>query len=419
MHFIYNQLICFVSFIFARLAPYLKPSTKLRRFICKQQGLIQEIEEAMAFVNDERPVIWFHAASYGEYNIARPIVRHLHASGRWRIVLTFFSPTGLDMYHTYKEEVDAVFMLPLDTVAQAHSFLDAVKPQKAVFLVSEYWANYLLELRRRQIPAYLISANITRKALPVRWFGGLWRKAMQAFEQIFVLNETSRQRLMHVGIHRVSVVGDPLFDNVLSRAAKEYHNTIIEHFAAQGDVFIAGSIHNDKDLQLVTKLANHHPDIRFLIVPHEISEEILFNIMRRLKGAARLYSECNEQTDFSSTQTLIIDFMGALTYLYRYARWAYVGGGFTPYLHSVIEATAYGLPVAFGPRVDRKLVAKELVAEGIGRSVRFWIELNKWFSDLKSDNARMDVIASRARMYMQAHQGSTETIVQTISAYER
>lgn len=414
MHVIYNYIALFVRFLFATIAPLLKPTTKFRRFIITQRDLIDHIESTMAATHVQRPVLWFHAASYGEYNIARPIVQHLHKSGNWHIVLTFFSPTGLGMYHTYKEEVDHVFMLPLDTKDQAIRFLDAIRPQQAVFLVSEYWVNYLHELKARQIPTYLISANITKKALPLKWYGGLWRDALKAFTKLFVLNIASRNRLEKIGITQVEVTGDPLFDNVMSRAKKEYHNDIIERFVAQGPVFIAGSIHKDKDLKIITKLANHHPDTRFLIVPHEISEDILLQIQRRIKGESRRYSECSEETSFANTQVLIIDFMGALTYLYRYAQWAYVGGGFTPYLHSVIEATAYGLPVAFGPRLERKFVAQELVTEGIGCSVHSGRELNNWFSALKEDEPQRGAIASRAKLYMKKHQGSTEAIIHMI-----
>ncbi|MCR5180749.1 MAG: 3-deoxy-D-manno-octulosonic acid transferase [Bacteroidaceae bacterium] len=417
MHVIYNYIARFVRFLFATIAPQLKPTTKFRRFIITQRDLIGQIETAMAASPVGRPVLWFHAASYGEYNIARPIVQHLHKSGNWHIVLTFFSPTGLGMYHTYKEEVDNVFMLPLDTPGQASRFLDAIRPQQAVFLVSEYWVNYLHELKVRHIPTYLISANITESALPLKCYGGLWRDALKAFTKLYVLNVASRNRLEKIGVTQVEVVGDPLFDNVMSRAKKEYHNEIIERFVAQGPVFIAGSIHKDKDLRVVTKLANNHPDIRFLIVPHEISEDILQHIQRRLKGESRRYSECTGETEFTHTQVLIIDFMGALTYLYRYARWAYVGGGFTPYLHSVIEATAYNIPVAFGPRLERKFVAQELVAEGIGCSIHTSRELNNWFSTLKDDEPRMHVIASRARLYMQGHQGGTDAIIQLIESH--
>lgn len=136
-------------------------------------------------------------------------------------------------------------------------------------------------------------------------------------------------------------------------------------------------------MELISTLANNHRDTHFIIVPHEISEEVLNEIKFNLDGYALCYSECNESTDFSDTQALIIDYLGDLAYLYRYGKWAYVGGGFTPYLHSIIEATVYGLPVAFGPLIHRKVTPNELIELNIGSVIRSSRELEGWFATLK------------------------------------
>ena len=110
--------------------------------------------------------------------------------------------------------------------------------------------------------------------------------------------------------------------------------------------------------------------------------------------------------------------MGALASIYRYARWAYVGGGFTPYLHSIIEATAYGLPVAYGPRIERKPTAQDLADLGVGRIVENAEQLDDWFSELKNNKKRLEKISQTAKQYMKRHEGATEAIVATISAHE-
>ena len=62
---------------------------------------------------------------------------------------------------------------------------------------------------------------------------------------------------------------------------------------------------------------------------------------------------------------MIVDNIGMLAYLYRLGTMAYIGGGFTRELHSVLEATVYGLPISFGPRTERKAVAQQLVEMGL------------------------------------------------------
>lgn len=420
MHFLYNQVAYFLEFLFRCITLFThRPRKKFLKFVNNQRGLLKSITASERTKADDRPTLWVHASSLGEYNVAKPIVRQLHESGRWRVVLTVFSPSGLDYLKRYRQHAEAVYPMPLDTASNVRRFLDAVRPEKAVFIISEYWVNYLLELGKRQIPTYLISANITEHAPFMHWYGGLWRRALKSYTHFFVLNEASKKRLQQIGFDNVTVTGDPLFDNARKVAHTPYENAVIARFVDGRDVFIAGSIHDKKDLELVSTLANRHQDTRFIFVPHEISPENILRIKKRLLCHAERYSDCSADTDFSKTQVLIIDFMGALASIYRYARWAYVGGGFTPYLHSIIEATAYGLPVAYGPCVERKPTAQELAELGVGRIVETADELDEWFSGLKHDHNRLAKISTTAITYMQRHEGATEAIIQTISDYER
>lgn len=402
--------------LIARLSFLLAPESKLKKFAKGQQGLVRLIQDEMTCHKDsEVPVIWLHASSLGEYGVARPIIKRLRQQGKYRIVVTFFSPTGYEALNIHHPEIDHIFYLPLDTARNARTFIETVHPQKAIFIISEYWVNYLNELKARNIPTFLISAVISRNAPFFKWYGRLFRPSLQAFTHFLVLNRQSGENLQSLGYKNFSVTGDPLFDNAIAVASTPYQNPIVEKFACEKEVFIAGSVSDRKDMQLVCHLANRHRDVRFIIVPHEISEEILNDIKFNLEGYALCYSECDGNTDFSDTQTLIIDYLGALAFLYRYGKWAYVGGGFTPYLHSIIEATVYGLPVAFGPMIQRKVTPNELIELGIGRVVRSEKELDNWFESLKDAPRRLEQIKNTAQDYSRANSGATSNIIQILA----
>lgn len=281
----------------------------------------------------------------------------------------------------------------------------------AIFAVSEYWVNYLAELRQRNIPTFLVSAYITEKAPFFRWYKPLYLKCLDSYSQIMVLDEESRKKLRSVGMENVSLAGDPLFDRAMQVRDTSWSDPIVQRFASDRNVFIAGSISDRKDLELVSALANACRDVRFILVPHEISEETLCAVRMCLQGKSLYYSECDAHTDFSGVQALIIDFMGALAYLYRYAKWAYVGGGFTPYLHNIIEAVVYGIPVAFGPQIGRKAIPQEMVRLGIGEMVRSASELKHWFKKLHADSRRLAQIRETAFDYMNRNAGATRKVV--------
>lgn len=385
---------------------------KFFRFLRGQKGLIRRVSDT--YVKDpSRPTVWVHAASFGEYSVARPLITEFKRRGM-QVVVTFFSPSGYEALEPHHPEVDYLYYLPFDTNRNVGRFLDTVRPDKAVFIVSEYWFNYLQQLRRRGIDTYLVSAKITLSSVFFRWYGALYRRCLPAYRHIFVIDEQSNANLRSLGYENVSVNGNPLFDNAIEKAAVAWSDPLIERFADGSDVFIAGSIHDENDMVLVTELANRHPDTKFLLVPHEITPSAVEKLESMLHGTTAVYTHTAPDADLSGAQVMIVDVMGFLAYIYRYGRWAYVGGGFTKYLHSLIEATVYGLPVAFGPEIRRKITPEEIARLGLGRVVTTPDELDAWFKELRDDPEKMDEIAARAREYVSANAGATRAIADVI-----
>ena len=394
--------------------------SKTRRFIYGQQRVMHRLEAVKSDLANER-IIWIHAASFGEYNIMRPVMQRLREETDYKILFTFFSVTGVETMAGWtinQSQADHIFFLPLDAKGRVRRFLDIVKPEKAVFVKSEFWPNYLQELHRRNIPTYLISALVSDKSALLKWYGHLFfGDALKAYTHVTTLDEASRQNLLKAGIREVEMAGDPLFDFVTTMAQRDYTNAIVQRFreSAGGKLFIAGSIHDTNDLDLVNHLSELHPDVKYLFVPHEVSSRRLWNIESRTQGRSKRYSLCTPQEDFSATQILIIDFVGALSRLYRYGTWAYVGGGFTPLLHSVIEPVAYGLPVAFGPRIERKITPRQISALGIGSIVQTPDDIAAWFAPLKQDDNRLSQIKEKAQLYTQQNIGATRRITNLLS----
>lgn len=398
----------------ARMARGAKPS-KFVRFAQGQRSVITEARKVAASLPGDRPTVWIHASSLGEFGIARPIIRLLKGECDCNVVVTFFSPTGYEALNPRRPDgVDAVLYFPFDTKPNIRTFLDSLRPACAVFMVSEFWPNCLHELHKRSIPTYLVSAVIRPDSPFFKWYGSLFRRSIGCFTKIFTLNEESCTRLEQLGQKDVTVNGDPLFDNVSLVAATKWEDVIVGRFTDGRKVFIAGSLHDDQDLELVTTLANRHPDTRFIIVPHEIDTAIIRHLEEKINGKTVCYSKCSHVTDFADTQVLVIDFVGALAYIYRYATWAYVGGGFTRLLHSVIEPAVYGLPVAFGPNVNRKPVTLQMIELGIGCVTATPDALDRWFCGLKDNPGRLREIAEKSAIYVNRNIGAAARVVNQI-----
>lgn len=387
-----------------------KAESKARKFIMGQKGIISHIKAQMA--NEQRDVVWVHCASLGEYAVARSVIKGLRTKG-YSVVLTLFSPSGYEPLHKRSDVADYVFYLPIDTIHHATQFLDIVKPKKAIFVISEYWINYLRQLRKRNIPTYIISMQVPHTSYLLKWYAYPLRQALKAVTTFLVLNEESKKNMARKGFNNCRVIGDPLFDNALQIAGVAYHNTIIENFCNSAtEVFVAGSISDINDLKIVSSFANKHPQLKFILVPHEICEENLNAIIASLDGKAYLYSDCNSASDFSTVQSLIIDYLGDLPYIYRFGKYAYVGGGFTPYLHSVIEPVSYGLPIAFGPNIHRKVIARQMIDDGFASIVKTTNHLEKWFNSIQS--SRYEDLHRKALDFARSNAGATKDIMRTI-----
>lgn len=418
MNVIYNAAVSTMSGFVRLYSKFLREKShrKFSRFVKGQRHIIDRIRTEMAGADRNRPTIWFHCASLGEYGIARPLIAGVKERIDCNIVLTFFSPSGYDALAANRPAmIDHLFYLPLDTRRNTRAFIKAVNPDRAVFMVSEYWPNYLKQLKFNAIPTFLVSAIIRDNAPFFRWYGKIYRKALTAFIHIFVLNNSSRFNLSMLGYEKVTVSGDALFDNAALVASTPWSDPIIERFASRGPVFAAGSISDYNDEKLVSALARSNPQLRMILVPHDLDETAISRLEAIDPANTMRYSQCTA-ADSADCRILIIDCIGKLAYLYRYATWAYVGGGFTPLLHSVIEATVYGVPVSFGPRIERKVTPRQLIDLGIGAMVSNEDEICRWFDTMANNPAQLAEIKTKAEAYVERNEGATDSIVNKITA---
>lgn len=376
---------------------------KAKQFTEGRKNIFERMAQAISA--DDR-VVWMHVASLGEFEQGRPILEEIRSKYPDRkILLTFFSPSGYEIRKNYAG-ADYIFYLPVDTPSNVTRFLDIAHPELAVFVKYEFWVNYLDELKRRGIRSYLVSAIFRPNSVFFRPYGTMWREALDAFEQMFVQNEESRELLHSIGFDNAIVAGDTRFDRVASIAKAAKPVELVAAFKGDSKLFVAGSTWGpDEDILL--PLINANPDIRFVIAPHEMEESRINKILQSVRGGAKRYTECDAQTDFSSTQVLVLDTIGILSSVYGYATWSYIGGGFGVGIHNTLEAATFGLPIAFGPKYAKFKEARDMVALGAATSVTSAEELATWFAPLRDDEAYLSKVSAIAKDYTAKNQGAT------------
>ena len=311
-------------------------------------------------------VVWFHAASLGEFEQGRPLMERLRVEHpEYKILLTFFSPSGYEVRKDY-EGADLVCYLPFDTPGNALSFLRMAHPEIAVFIKYEFWTNYLTFCRMKGIKVYSVSSIFRPNQYFFKWYGSL--RPIRQFNHLFVQNEISKKLLAEHGIENVTVVGDTRLDRVIAIKDAAAPLPLVEQFAGDAPCFIAGSSWGP-DEEIYIPYFARHKDWKLIIAPHVISETHLKDIEKLLddNGISHMrYTklEKGECSPSSEIEALIVNCFGKLSSIYRYGKVALVGGGLGVGIHNVPEAAVYGIPVIFGPNNEKFREAQALKACG-------------------------------------------------------
>ncbi|OQP56212.1 3-deoxy-D-manno-octulosonic acid transferase [Niastella populi] len=389
---------------------------------------LRDATDAQALTIDHSPLVWMHCSSLGEFEQGRPVMEAIRQQyPQAKILLTFFSPSGYEVRKN-NSGADYVMYLPMDSKANARKFISLVQPSLVIWIKYEYWFYYLTELKKKQIPLLLVSGIFRQDQPFFKWYGRLHWYMLESFNHLFVQTPRSKQLLGTIGFNNnVTISGDTRFDRVVQIAEQFQPIDKIAHFCGNSVVVVAGSTWPE-DEEEMDHYANTHPEIKFIIAPHEINEDHLKEIEKLFKHTVR-FSRLpdnpeaprpvprNRQPESSAQKpnVLIIDNIGMLSKLYKYATITYVGGGFgDDGVHNVLEAAVYGKPVVFGPVYDKYIEAVELVEQGGGWVIDTALELEKVFTHLIEDTSAWQKSCEAARNYVYNNKGATNSVMQYI-----
>ena len=397
-------------------------SEKISKMMRGQHETLAGLKHRRLTVAPDGFDVWFHAASLGEFEQARPIIERLRRNHpEKKLLLTFFSPSGYEIRSNY-DKVDCVAYLPFDTPARVKRFLDAAKPKMAIFAKYEFWGNYLMQLKESGVPTYIISSIFRQGQRFFKPWGGMFRKMLRCYEHLYVQDSTSEALLACIGIENVTVAGDTRFDRVSDILSQAKSVAEIERFVSDSPfTMIAGSSWQP-DEEIYIPWLKGHPEVKAIIAPHEFDHARLESLRHRLGNAkTRLLSEIRGNSDSldSNVRYVIIDCFGLLSSLYRYGSVAVIGGGFGGGIHNLNEAAVYGIPVVFGPNHKKFKEAHELIKLGGGFTYCNASEFNAAMNRLYNDPSDRKAAGKAAGKYIRDSIGASDIIYNDIFGNEK
>ncbi|HMR45966.1 MAG TPA: glycosyltransferase N-terminal domain-containing protein [Bacteroidia bacterium] len=402
MLLLYSIGIRLYHFAAALASPF---NAKAKAFTEGRRNLFQKVQQELQ--NESAKRIWFHCSSYGEYEQGKPVLQQIKKLfPQYKIVLSFFSPSGYKQ--GAKEKLaDYVFYLPCDSSSNARKWLDCINPNMAIFVKYDFWFHYMRELSRRSIPFIYISALFRTNQFFFKWYGGAFIKEFKKVTRFFVQNNTSLHILNQKGITRVEVSGDTRFDRVIQLPGLEFKDEKIESFIAAKKIIVAGSTWPEDHLLLADYC--NSTEVKLIMAPHEIHESSYKDFIAACKKNVACYSKATVK-ELLKADVLIIDKIGMLSKLYRFATITYIGGGFGKGIHNTLEAAVYGKPVIFGSNFQKFEEAKQLLESGGAFTISNFRELKTIFDELLNNNKKLEQAGEICQNVVKSNAGATMII---------
>lgn len=338
-------------------------------------------------INPTDKNIWFHVASLGEFEIAKPLIESLKSKiGDLKIIVTFFSPSGLENSKDYKF-ADSMVYLPIDLSVNAKKFIKIVNPKVAVFIKNDIWSNYIYYLKQNNSIIYSISSKFNESQFYFKFYGIWFLEKLRNINYFYVQDFDSKNILENYSLKNISISGDSRFSSVIKTLEENKSIKNIEKFIDKKKCLIAGSVW-EKDINLINKVVLEN-NIKSIIAPHDISSNFIKKLENLYGNNAVKFSCLNSKDDFNK-KILIIDSIGSLKYIYKYGYVSYIGGGMSNNgLHNILEPAVFSCPVIIGKNYKGFSEAKDLIELGGVYSVKNSDEFSKVFSELDDTELRI------------------------------
>lgn len=415
--FVYNFFFLPIFSLLVRLGSLF--NNKIKRGIEGRNRLFEDLILKFREFDTKKKTIWFHSASMGEFEQAKPIIEKLKENYDYRIVITFFSPSGYENSKNYPF-ADVISYIPLDTKTNAEKFIKIVKPDLVILMRYDIWPNFVSRLKKSNIPCCIVDATMRKKTLRAYpLLKSFHKQLFKDITKILTVSKTDAEafKIFNCTGEQLCIVGDTRFDRVYQKSLSAKQKKLIKPEALENKkVFVAGSTW-EQDEEVIfpafEKLCKYDKDVVIIVAPHEPTILHLENIENEFAGKIPTI-RFSYMNNYEDERIIIVDSIGILLTLYTYADVAFVGGSFKQNIHNVLEAAVYGIPVLFGPKISNSQEAIELVKRGGGIIINNKKNAYRQLRTLFRDEEKRKKIGEISLNYVKENIGATDKIIEEI-----
>src|SRR5580692_2738473 len=414
--------------------------------------------DAMAAIREGRSVnesreragaIWIHAVSVGEVLSGVALAQKLKAAYPQRpLIVSTTTQTGQALARERVKAADAVIYFPFDWAFCVRRALDAVKPSLVIVLETEIWPNFLREADRRKVPVIFVSGRISDKSFAryQKFFGwaGFYlrpflRDALGHARAFLMQSARDAERVRELGApaERVVVSGNLKYDQAVPDATpmSEWLAREVERSGRRPLIVAGGVVSSEEPLALIAfgVVQGEFPNAQLVLAPrkpecfqqaadfiHESRRKFVRRSELKIGGNGASGGAASGVAGIPSDVTVVLlDSIGELASLYRWADGAFVGGSLVESGgHNILEPAAFGKIPVFGPSMENFAeIAQRFTAAGAAVQVESPEDAGVAWIEFLRNPERAARMGETARNLVESSRGATDRAVAEIARH--
>jgi 3-deoxy-D-manno-octulosonic-acid transferase len=362
-------------------------------------------------------VIWVHAVSVGEVRAAVPLVRELSVRyPDYPLLITTMTPTGSAQVRELFNGKVAHCYAPYDYPAVVRRFLDRTRPMMAIVMETELWPNIFHECRARSIPVFVTNVRMSESSMrKYQRFASLARSTLRQVSRFAAQSRADAERLLTLGAdpESVTVTGSIKFELNTGASLRESAEVLRLAWGQDRPLWLAASTHQGEEEAVLAALAQLKRHKRFanmllVLVPrHPERFAAVARLCRKNGFRIALRSETPGAVA-ADVEILVGDTMGELQLFFGAADVAFIGGSLVPTGgHNLLEASAVGKPVVFGPHMfNFQEISQMTLERGAGVQIQAPSGLAAAVSDFLGNANRRDHAGEAGRKMVEENRGA-------------
>ena len=328
----------------------------------------QRYTEKLGYYKISRPhgkLIWFHAASIGEFNAILPVIKAIADEfPSFHILVTTVTLTAAKIAKNNLPNNAIHQFVPLDCTNIVERFIEHWQPDLVIWTESEFWPNMIV-MAAKKAKLLLINARLSEKSF-TKWnkVKSFAKTVLHNFDLILAQSKETKLLLEKLGIDKVIYSGNLKFVAAnFAFNAQEVGD--IQQQLENKVILMAASTHPGEEeifAQIQCNLKQKYPQLFMVIAPrHPHRKEEVSELFQQFK--LKFITRSSKEAIEGDTDILLVDTIGEFGLFYRLSEIVCVGGSWNRIGHSFIEPAKLKNLIIFGPRMDNsREVADDFLA---------------------------------------------------------